>query len=129
MQSYTPHQNGLAECKNHSLLDITRCFLTEKSLPGVLWAEAIKAVCYIINITPSKKNPSKTPYKIFHDKKSKSSKLRIFGLMIFVTIMKSNRGKLENRSHKCLYLSIDEHTKGFRCYSPAMQKVIISKDV
>ena len=128
-QSYTPHKNGIAECKNRSLLDITRCFLIEKLLLGVLCAKAIKVAYYIINIRPPKKNPNKTPYEIFYNKKSNLSKLRIFELVIFVTITKLNIGKLDNCSHKCFYLSIDEHTKGLWCYSPAMRKVIISKDV
>ena len=33
---YTPQRNGVAERRNCSLLDITRCFLLDKSLPGHL---------------------------------------------------------------------------------------------
>ena len=35
-QLYTPHQNGVAERKNCSILDITRCFLLEQAVPKFL---------------------------------------------------------------------------------------------
>ena len=62
---YTPERNGVAERRNRSLLDITRCLLFEKSLPGHLWAEAVKAAGDILNLRSTKHHPDKTPDELF----------------------------------------------------------------
>ncbi|KRZ83002.1 Retrovirus-related Pol polyprotein from transposon TNT 1-94 [Trichinella sp. T8] len=51
---YTPQQNGVAERKNRTLLDMARCMLLESKLSLNFWAEAISTACYIRNRCPSK---------------------------------------------------------------------------
>ena len=41
---HTPQRNGVAEKRNMSILDITRCLLLDKALPGHLWGEAVKVL-------------------------------------------------------------------------------------
>ena len=45
----TPQHNGIAERRNHTLLDMVRCMLINSSLPEFLWGEALKTVAYILN--------------------------------------------------------------------------------
>ncbi|GJQ73734.1 hypothetical protein Trydic_g14067 [Trypoxylus dichotomus] len=40
---YTPQQNGVAERKNRSLIEMTRCMLLDAKLPYSFWAEANEA--------------------------------------------------------------------------------------
>jgi transposase InsO family protein len=40
--SYTPQQNGVAERKNRTLMNMVRCLLVEGKMPRNLWAEAAK---------------------------------------------------------------------------------------
>ena len=58
----TPQQNDIVERRNHTLLDMVRCMLTNSSLPEFLWGEALKTLVYILNQVPSKSVP-KTPYE------------------------------------------------------------------
>ncbi|KRX69779.1 Retrovirus-related Pol polyprotein from transposon TNT 1-94 [Trichinella sp. T6] len=51
---YTPQQNGVAERKNRTLLDMARCMLLESKLSLNFWAEAISTACYIRNRCPSR---------------------------------------------------------------------------
>ena len=51
---YTPERNGVAERRNRSLLDITRCLLIDKSLPAFLWAEAVKTAADLLNLRSTK---------------------------------------------------------------------------
>ena len=51
---YTPQRNGIAERRNMTLLDITRCLLMDKALPGHLWGEAVKAAGDILNLCSTK---------------------------------------------------------------------------
>ena len=89
---YTPQRNGVDERKNRSLLDITRCLLLEKALPGHLWAEAVKAAGEILNLRstkrPRKRHPNKTPNELFSGKKPSISHLRVFGSPVFTHISK-----------------------------------------
>jgi transposase InsO family protein len=39
--AYTPQQNGIAERKNRTILDMTRSMLKEKGLSKQLWTDAI----------------------------------------------------------------------------------------
>ncbi|XP_049394911.1 uncharacterized protein LOC125859256 [Solanum stenotomum] len=43
---YTQQQNGVAECKNRHLLDVTRTLLIESSVPSKYWVEALSTVVY-----------------------------------------------------------------------------------
>ena len=46
---YTPPQNGVAECKNHTLVDMARMMLDEHRTPRRFWAEVVNIACYIAN--------------------------------------------------------------------------------
>ena len=60
----TPQHNGIAERRNHTLLDMVRCMLINSSLPEFLWGEALKTVAYIWNQVSSKSIP-KTSYEVW----------------------------------------------------------------
>ena len=66
--SSTPQQNGIAERKNRTLLDIVRCMPINSPLPEFLWGKALKVVAYILNQVPSKSVP-KTSYELWSQKK------------------------------------------------------------
>ena len=53
----------------------------------------------------------------------------MFGSSAFVHIHEPNRGKLDARSCKCMFLGYSSVQKGYRCYSPEKKKYFISKDV
>ena len=46
---HTPEQNGVAERKNRTLLEATRCMLIQAGQPGSFWAEAISTANHIQN--------------------------------------------------------------------------------
>ena len=46
---HTPQQNGVAECKLHHLLEVTRAFLFHMSVPKSIWSDAVLTACYLIN--------------------------------------------------------------------------------
>lgn len=87
---YTPERNGVAEWQNRSLLDITRCLLIDKALPGHLWGEAVKATGDILNLRSTKRHPNKTPDELSYGKKPSISHLKNFGSPIFAHIPKKN---------------------------------------
>ena len=49
----TPQQNGLAERRNRTLLDMTRSMMSYSELPVFLWGYALETATYILNHVPS----------------------------------------------------------------------------
>jgi len=47
--SYTPQQNGVAERKNRTIMNMVRSMLIEKHVPKIFWAEAARW-CVIFSI-------------------------------------------------------------------------------
>ena len=74
----TPQQNGVAERRNRTLLDMVRCMLSHSSLPDFLWGDAIKTAVYILNQVPSKSVP-KTPYELMTGKKPTLKHFHVWG--------------------------------------------------
>lgn len=52
--SDTPQQNGLAERKNHQIMEVGRASLFGMNLPWSYWGEAVRSAAYLIDRTPSR---------------------------------------------------------------------------
>ena len=51
---YTPQQNGIAERKYRTIMDMARRMLAAKHLPNEYWGEAVTTIVYIMNRCPKK---------------------------------------------------------------------------
>ena len=51
---YTPQQNGVAEGKNKTLVEMARCMLYSKGIHKKNWAEAVSYAKFILNRFPKK---------------------------------------------------------------------------
>ena len=65
IMSGIPQQNGVAERKNCTLMDIVRSMISNSKLPLSLWSEALKTAVYLLNRVPSKVIP-KTPFELWN---------------------------------------------------------------
>ena len=61
---YTPQQNGIAERKNRTVMDIVWSMLAAKQIPKDFWAEAVSCVFHVLNRCPTRCNGGKTPYEV-----------------------------------------------------------------
>src|ERR1044072_9168661 len=123
---HTPQQNGLAERMNRTLLERTRCMLSNAGLPKVFWAEAVNTACYLINRCPSTAIGLKTPEEMWSGAPANYEKLRIFGCPAYAHI---REGKLDARALKCIFLGYPDGVKGYELWWPEKRKCIISRDV
>ena len=57
-------QNGVAEKRNRTLLDMVQSMLSSSKLPEFMWTKALKMVAYILNRVLTKVVP-KTPFELF----------------------------------------------------------------
>ncbi|GAU32405.1 hypothetical protein TSUD_220940 [Trifolium subterraneum] len=62
---YTPQQNGSAERRNRTIMNMVRCMIRGKHLPKELWGEAVNTACYVLNRCPTKRLNGVTPEE-FH---------------------------------------------------------------
>ncbi|MCO5553040.1 hypothetical protein L7F22_006560 [Adiantum nelumboides] len=126
---YTPQQNGVAERKNRSLMQMARCMLKAKSLPHKLWMEAISCAAYVLNRCPTRALKTIIPYESWYDRKPSVSYLRVFGCLAYAHIPQQLRGKLDDKAVKCIFVGYSSVSKGYRLYNPATNKIFESCDV
>ena len=65
---YTPQQNGVAEKRNQTLLEMVRSMMVQANLPISYWGDALLTAAYILNRVPSK-SVSSTAYELWTNKK------------------------------------------------------------
>src|SRR3954468_19559831 len=73
-----PQQNGVAERRNRTLMDMVRSMMSYSTLPLGLWMEALKTAIHILNRVPSKSVP-KTPYELWTGRVPSLHHLRVWG--------------------------------------------------
>ena len=64
----TPQQNGVAERRNRTLLDMVGSMLSYLSLPISFWGLALETAVYLLNLVPSK-SVSKPPIELWSSRK------------------------------------------------------------
>ena len=128
--AYTTQQNGVAERKNRHLVETTCTLLLHHKVPQRFWGDAILAACYLINRMPS---------SILHDQILHFVWLcirplfclppRVFGCICFVHILTPRQDKLLVKATKRVFLGYFCLQRGYRCYSPNINRYFISADV
>ncbi|MCO5609606.1 hypothetical protein L7F22_063836 [Adiantum nelumboides] len=95
---YTPQQNGVAERKNRSLMEMARCMLKAKSLPHKLWMEAVACAAHVLNRCTTRVLKTITPYESWYDRKPSVSYLCVFGCLAYAHIPQQLHGKLDDKT-------------------------------
>jgi transposase InsO family protein len=81
---YVPPQNGVAERKNRTLVEIARTMLDEHRTPRRYWVEAINTVCHVSNRIFLQAFLKKTSYELRFRRPPKVSHFRVFGCKCFI---------------------------------------------
>ncbi|KAK2368910.1 hypothetical protein QL285_082072 [Trifolium repens] len=110
----SPSQNGVAERRNRTLLDMVRSMLSNSNLPKSLWNEALKTAVYILNRVPSKAVP-KTPFELFKGWKPSLRHMRVWGCPSEVRIYNPQEKKLDSRTISGYF----KRSKCYRFYCPS----------
>jgi len=76
---YTPQHNGLAEQRNRTLLNMTRCMLRGNKLSHHFWGEAVSTTTYVLNRCPTKKLQDCTLEEAWTGIKPTVHHFRVFG--------------------------------------------------
>ncbi|MCO5601961.1 hypothetical protein L7F22_056088 [Adiantum nelumboides] len=130
--SNTDHsqQNGRAEHKNRTLFEAARAMLLQASLPDAYWEEATATACYIKNRIPSTRNPTTTPYTLWHGHPPHLGHLRIFGSIAYPLVTQL-LSKLSPRAQRTIFVGYGDHfgIKAYRLYIQDHHKFIFAHTV
>lgn len=126
---YNPQQNGVAERKNRTIMEVVKAMIHDQDLPMHLWAEAAGTVVYVQNRSPHKPIGNKTPEEVFSGEKLEVSHLWIFGCFVFIHVPKEKRTKLEPSRRKGIFVGYSETLKAFRIYIPGFKQIETNRDV
>lgn len=127
--SFSPQQNGVAERKNRIIMELVRSMLKTKRLSQSFWGEAAASACYVLNRAATKAVHEKTPEEAWSGNKPCVSHLRIFGSLGYSHIPKEKRGKLDDKSEKCIFVGYSENSRAYKLFNPITKRIIISRDV
>lgn len=124
---YSPSQNGVAERKNRSLIEMCKAMLINAKLPKTFWAEAIATAAYLQNRLPTK-STEKTPYELWNGHKPNLSHLKVFGCKAYVYVHKQKRRKFDEKATEGIFVGYDLRSKGYRICVDG-RKIIVSRTV
>ena len=103
--------NGIAERRNHTLLDMVRSMLANFSLPDYLWGEALRTVAYILNQVLSKFVP-KTHFELWLGIKPNLHHFRRCGCKAELQIYNPQIKKLDPKTISGYFISYSIGSKG-----------------
>lgn len=125
---YSPEQNGVAERKNRSLVEMSKCMLLDAQLPNIYWAEAVSTANRLQNKLPTKAIIN-TPMERWDAKKPSFENEHVFGCKGYVFIPSQKRRKFDNKSRLMTFIGYDNGTKGFRMVDVETSEIQISRNV
>ena len=101
---YTPQQNGVAERKNRTILDMVRSMPKEKKNLHEYWAETATCAVYILNRCPTKAVMNKIPEEAWSGQKQMVTHMRVFNYVAYAHVSYQLRKNLDSKGGEvCLY--------------------------
>ena len=127
--AFTLQQNGVAERKNRTIMNMVRAALLEKEVPKSFWPDVVQWVNHVLNRSPTLIVRDMTPEEAWSGRKPSVEHFRIFGCIGYVHVPDVKRRKLDDKSVKCVLLGFSSESKAFKMFDPEENKVHISRDV
>ncbi|GKE00424.1 putative ribonuclease H-like domain-containing protein [Tanacetum coccineum] len=119
----TLQQNGVAERKNRTLIEVARTMLADSLLPILFWAEVVNTACYVLNRVLVTKPQNKTPYELLIGKPPSISFMRPFGCPLTILNTLDPLGKFDGKSVEGYLLGYSTTSKAFRVYNKRTKRV------
>lgn len=125
----TPQQNEIVERKHRYLLETCRALMHQSKVPVPFWGDCLLTATSLINKFPSSVLKFKTPYEVLYKQKPSYDLLGTFGCLCFVSTLPIQRGKLEPRAIKGVFLGYPMGKKGNKVMNLQTRKIIFSRNV
>jgi hypothetical protein len=125
---YNPHQNGVVERRNQTVVRMARTLLKQRGLTAVFWGETVVTTVYILNRSSTKALNDRMPYEAWHGCKPAVSHLRVFGCLTFAKEL-GHISKLDDRSTPEVFIGYVDGSKAYCILDPGIQRVRTTHDV
>ena len=127
---YNPSQNGIAERKNRTIIEMVRTMLYGSKVNHYLWPYAVTWATHLLNCSVSKRSQhlNMTSHEYVTSVKPDFSTYLPFGCLVSVFVPSELRTKLNSKSQICYYLGHDSQRKGIHVYLPHKHIVFSSRD-
>ena len=112
-----PHQNGVAERANRTLVEGVISMLTQAKLPSSFWGYALHALIHTRNRSPTSSLDGITPFESIYGRAPDVSYLCIFGCLAYVNVQKDKRKTLDSHVQKCIFVGYPPGVKGWEFYN------------
>nr|GEU97279.1 ribonuclease H-like domain-containing protein [Tanacetum cinerariifolium] len=112
----TPQQNGIAERKNRTLIEVARIMLADSLLPILFWAEAVNTACYVPNRVLVTKPYNKTPYELLHGRTPSIGFMRPFGCLVTILNTLDPLDKFKGKFDEGFLVGYSVNSKAFRVF-------------
>jgi hypothetical protein len=126
---YAPQQNGVAERKNRTLIEMARTMLDEYKTSDRFWAEAVNTACHAINRLYLHRLLKKTSYELLTGNKPNVSYFRVFGSKCYILNKKAKNSKFAPKAMEGFLLGYDSNSRAYRVFNKISGCVEISCDV
>lgn len=124
--AYTPQQNGVAERKNRTIMNMVRSMMVKRGIPKTFWAEAVNWSVHVLNRSPTLAVKNITPQEAWSEVRPSVDHFRVFGCRAYAHVPNEKRTKLDDKSVKCVFIGVSEESKAYKLYNPITEKIIIS---
>ena len=111
---------------NKTLMERTRCLLSQAKLPKSYWGEALMTAVYLVNLSPCHYLDGDVPNGVWYNKEVSYDHLKVFGCKAFVHIPQDERSKLDAKTRPCIFLGYGLNECCYKLYDPISKKVIRS---
>nr|GFC48453.1 retrovirus-related Pol polyprotein from transposon TNT 1-94 [Tanacetum cinerariifolium] len=119
----TPQQNGVAERRNKTLIEVARTMLADAKLPVTFWAEAVNTACYVQNRVLINKAQNKTSYEFFNGRTHAIGFLKPFGCHVMIINTLDHLGKFEAKGDEGYFIGYSMSSKTFRVFNKRTKRV------
>ena len=124
----TPQQNGLAERKNRTFLEMVNAMLMHAELPFNLWGETLFDACHILNRIPMKKKKI-SPYEIWKRRQPNIGYFKVWGCLAYCKNLNPNRTKLGPRGIRYAFVGYATNSKAYRLLDLESNVIMESREV
>ncbi|KAJ9557005.1 hypothetical protein OSB04_011619 [Centaurea solstitialis] len=124
---FTPQQNGLAERKNRTLVEMVNYMLNQSGLPTNLWGEALLMACHIHNRITSRVIPT-SPYELWKGRKPEIDYMKVWGCVAYYRTPDPKRSKLGDRAIKSIFVGYAMNSAAYRFLDNESGVIVESRD-
>jgi transposase InsO family protein len=126
---YTPQQNGVAERKNRTLIEMARTMIDEYKTSDRFWAEAVNTTCHATNCLYLHKLLKKTTYELITSNKPNVSYFIVFGSKCYILQKRYKSSKFAPKVYEWFLRGYDSNSHAYRVFNKDSGCVEITCDV